>query len=772
MAIALAFALRPLPAMAQQQQQAVPGDRWMEIDLYWFDQDNIQPSVDEFWHRFAPLYAGVQGDRGVILNVGWTVQYIMGWSGDLNDRIVLPTGSGEEPWVVENEPLSGDWQQQQKEWKDRFAHPINVQRHGYQPWTYGDLKKLIIALRETGARNGVRDFKVGSLTYGWPHAYGEVPTWVKRHSEAYVDIEMPNDEGVFHPGRILDPGALLHADSSRMGGLPKGIPEGMPMHQAFAAQWGSLSKAVGLDAIMLRDSIGMPVPYYRSGPYGLVAPSHDAAKRYNANVSALVRETKLSNPAALVMMYSNGASAVADWRSNCFDLESIAKEGYLDVFVDQTWAGAWNEVGVRSASFWNSPTQGWTYQLAYMLMHSAMLSGTKVRHYPLIETFDAWESWDVLHTVPDRLRWGIWAYSHAGVKTPEGLKMPVGSYISWANQGTRLLSDEDVHFLATNIDAAVVDAHQTTEVYGPTLVYSREAMQWQMDHASPDNDMKEWMDEQAGSVMKWPLPILSVTRAEWLPRVKSDLFVLQTPVHLSAAHLQAVTQMIRSGQPTAIFGSPVSGVDASIENLTGFKGVRAAEAADTKHAATTSADGEAVAKNVPQQFQTRTRMDINQAVAPAKALYSVEGSPALSMNTAAGRETVSWDPPTFHDATAKPLLELWGGSTASYALAAGALNTLISTPKYAHATQIDLQQNISVAAWRTADGKYHVLAGELEEGLRNDANRMRQVEFALPAAWKQTELKDSWSGRQFDLHANVVGINLDHAQSVLLTGKP
>jgi len=248
--------------------------------------------------------------------------------------------------------------------------------------------------------------------------------------------------------------------------------------------------------------------------------------------------------------------------------------------------------------------------------------------------------------------------------------------------------------------------------------------------------------------------------------------VLQTPVHLSAAHLQAVTQMIRSGQPTAIFGSPVSGVDASIENLTGFKGVRAAEAADTKHAATTSADGEAVAKNVPQQFQTRTRMDINQAVAPAKALYSVEGSPALSMNTAAGRETVSWDPPTFHDATAKPLLELWGGSTASYALAAGALNTLISTPKYAHATQIDLQQNISVAAWRTADGKYHVLAGELEEGLRNDANRMRQVEFALPAAWKQTELKDSWSGRQFDLHANVVGINLDHAQSVLLTGKP
>src|SRR3569833_2012888 len=61
---------------------SVPCDRWMEIDLYWFDQWHLQKSVDAFWDRFAPMYAGVQGDRGLILNVGWTVGYIMEWSGD------------------------------------------------------------------------------------------------------------------------------------------------------------------------------------------------------------------------------------------------------------------------------------------------------------------------------------------------------------------------------------------------------------------------------------------------------------------------------------------------------------------------------------------------------------------------------------------------------------------------------------------------------------------------------------------------------------------
>ena len=66
----------------RQIRAEVPGDRWMEIDLYWFEPTDIPGSVDRFWDRFYPLFDGVAGDRGVILNVGWTVGYIMEWSGD------------------------------------------------------------------------------------------------------------------------------------------------------------------------------------------------------------------------------------------------------------------------------------------------------------------------------------------------------------------------------------------------------------------------------------------------------------------------------------------------------------------------------------------------------------------------------------------------------------------------------------------------------------------------------------------------------------------
>jgi hypothetical protein len=50
-------------ALETAPPRVVPGDRWMEIDLYWFDCNRIQNSVNEFWDRFTPLYRGVLGDR-------------------------------------------------------------------------------------------------------------------------------------------------------------------------------------------------------------------------------------------------------------------------------------------------------------------------------------------------------------------------------------------------------------------------------------------------------------------------------------------------------------------------------------------------------------------------------------------------------------------------------------------------------------------------------------------------------------------------------------
>ncbi len=357
---------------------SIPGDRWLEIDLYWFEQKDIAGSVRVFWDHFQPLYAGVQGYRGVILNIGWTVSCVMEWSGDLAQTISLPRGSGEQHWVDERGPLRGTTEERKRQAQARFAKSQTLPHRGYDPWTYGDVKKLASILREEAAKRGIPAFKVGMLNYAWTNAYGEEPDWVRRHREAFT-LWQPASPGGSPFGSYFDPSAKLPADSARLGGLPKGITEGMPVHEAYAAQWGSLSKTVGLDALMLRDSFGMPVPYQRRGPWGPLARSAEVIRQATAGVAALVRELKTANPQAVLMMYSNAASAVADWHANGLDLESVAKEGYLDIFVDQTWAGAWNEVGLRETDSEDWGGSGAGYALVAGALNF-LLSGSAALH--------------------------------------------------------------------------------------------------------------------------------------------------------------------------------------------------------------------------------------------------------------------------------------------------------------------------------------------------------------------------------------------------------
>jgi hypothetical protein len=747
---------------------SLAADRWLEIDLYWFKEHEIAASARQFWGRFEPLYRGVSGYRGVILNIGWTVGPVMEWSGDLAQRISLPTGSGQQKWVDERGPLTGTTEERKKKSEQRFAGALVAKRRGYDPWTYGDVKSLAAEMKHEAARRGITELKVGMLNYAWRDAYGEEAAWVHRHPEAFTRIEQI-EPGNFSVGRYFDPAAHLHADATALGGLPHGISDGMPVHEAYAAQWGSISRALGLDAIMLRDSFGMPVPYQRAGPWGPLAPAPERIHEATDAVAALVRETKQANPEALVMMYSNAASAISDWRSNGMDLETIARQGYLDIWVDQTWAGAWNEVGIREGAFWNAPTKGWTYQLAYMLMHAAILADTKVRHYPLVETFDAWESWDVIHSAPERLRWGIWAYSHAGVKTPTGLKMPMGTYISWANQGERLLDDADVRFLANNINAAVSDAKQTTAIYGPTLVYSRESMQWQADHASPDHDINEWIDEQMGSVIKWPVPILSATRMEWLNRVQSDLFIVQAPSHLSAEHLATVEKLAKSGKGIVFTGSFTNGIDTTLLTDAGTHG--GAKAAGEKGGTCKAANrAAALVENVSATFETHCDGEVATASPEARVIYTEEGAPALVSHIAGANRIVAWNPPDLRSLEGKPLSQVWDNTGAPYALAAGVFTDMLSANSALHAGKIDLKQTMNVAAWRTQDGGIRILAGNLEEGLRDDADFTRSTALSIPDSWRTSGgvWKDAWTGHTINTENGALRITLPQASSVLL----
>jgi hypothetical protein len=711
----------------------VPADRWLEMDLYWFEPADVQASADKFWARYAPLYRGVSGHRGVVLSVGLTANFILDYNGDPAQPIWLPKTSGQEIGHSLRGQLDGDTAQRQRAWRERFAAaPQAAHSVGYGRWTYADLRRLTDAMRARARREGISDFRMAAFAVGQDGAYGDPMPFALRHPEAFTRW------GEAAPGALassshFDPANALRANSQPLGGLPQGIPEGLPVHALFAAQWGAVSKACGLDGLMLRDSFSFPRAYTRYGPWGLYVPDLARAERNTTGLAALLRGVKQISPRTLTMMYSTAATATADWRGNGIDLERIAREGHLDIFVDQTWAGAWGEVGVREQTYWNAPILGWTYQLGTLLMHAAVLADTPVRHYPLIETFDAWESWDTIHTAPERLRWAIWAYSHAGVKTPRGLRMPAGSYISWGHHGEALLSVQDVAFLGGELDAAAADAAQTVDIAGPTMVYSRDAMAAQMTRLEPGFDPRDRLDEQVGTVIKWPLPVLSATRAEWLQQVKSDLFVFGATTNLPPAQLAAIYRRAAQGQAMAFFGAVANGTHPALSGLMGVSSVphrprvqdrmlRAAPGAAWPPVAS------AGAFNAPPPA--------TQVKAPANSVvYSFGEAAGLVLDQGGQRNLALWDPVPIFDYWYRPLKDLLNGDPTPYAVVAATLNQQLAKAGAFRAVEVDVAQSGTISAWVREDGKVRLLAGNLEEGLRDDADRSRRMTLSFPQSW-------------------------------------
>lgn len=709
----------------------IDADRWLEIDLYWFERDDIEGSVRTFWERFAPLMADVDGWRGIIVNAGWLVDHVMAWNGDLATRIPFPQGLVKDKFFTDTSPLLGTQEERKQQWRERFESRADHDGESYPDWTYGEFARVAAALRSIGdVEFGIAGVRVGTFVIGWNSIYHcDFSPWSQRHPEAFFKGPWVD--------QLLNVPALLSADETPYAAYPNGIAEGTPLTEFFGQQWGALSRDLRLDAIVLRDSmIGQGI-YERVGPWGSSGPTDPAdVVRWSEATADLVRQTKRAAPDALVIGYSNAASAVADWRVNCVDLETIAREGALDAWIDQTWAGAWNEVGAREDIFWNLPLQGWTNQLGFVLMRAAILAGTPTRHYVLTETFDAWESWDIIHTAPSRLAWGIWAYLHAFVMTPAGLVAPRGTYISWLNQGKRLLTESDVQFLTTHINEATIDARGATAVDGPTLVYSREAMS-HMNETRPEASIKEWVDEQAGFLAKFSVPVSSATRLEWLPEVESDLFVLATPVNLSDQNRAAVLAEIDAGRPVVITGAPGGGIDPIILERAGIASdgvypaewVFEAERVSSRHA------------DLPTRFAIRHHWSSSSAADGVEVVYTVHGSPALARRGS----LVIWDPCDVkhrlveysgkwdfgRHALDESTPELMG-SPFGYVMAAREIGRLLAEAGHLNVRPRAWDDTMAVTSWTSADGSRRVLVGETEEGFRPTTDGDWCVRLLLP----------------------------------------
>ena len=767
----LVFGFLFLTTGLSAQSKPIQTDRWVELDIYWFDKDNIKASAEELLDRYHLLFDDIDGWKGIIINTGWLIDNIVGWDGDINQAVGFPSQMKTPPWFNDKGVLTGNAEELWDNYKLRLARSSELKVLVYQDWTYKDVRNLIKTLKNVAEKKyNIQGLKVGTYVLGWDNAYfGNLAKFSQRNPYLFIP-------DIYYEVNVLDIEGKIKADPTHYGAYPNGIPEGTPVTEFFGNQWGSLSKAVGFDAIILRDAMFGPGTYKRVGPYGSTAPADPKkVEGWNKATADLVKFTKLANPDALVIGYSNGATSVGDWRVNCVDLEAIAKEGYMDAYIDQSWAGAWNEVGVRhrAMEYQNNSFQGWTYQLAYILLHRAMLAESKVHHYVLDDMWDAWETWDIIHTVPERVKWGIWAYSHAALKTPSGLKVPDGNYISWGNQGEKLLSKEDVKFLATELNAAVRDALNMKEVHGPTLVYNRKAMEWMSENA-PEKSILEWIDEQAGAVMKWSVPIMSVTRLEYLSEVNSDLFILETPVHMAAEEKQAVINLINSGNPVAIWGSIAGGVDPDILEMLGIHAT-AKWNNDTACIATLNHKTGGIYEGVPNTFPVynlfnNRKFEVDSNV---EVLYQIHKSPALMWMK--NRKVVLWNPAEHAQNLIKGgFYEYLGysndeilGSVYPWLLSAKTLNLMMKESGHPYAKNILPLKPVSILSWTTMDGKDMLLAGELEEGLDHHADHHASITWCVPKEWIKNKVSFFSPGGTLRGYFNTNGeyqINLDHSE--------
>lgn len=662
-------------------------DRWLEIDLDWFGPPPCRDKIAEFTRRVEPLWAGATGWRGVVLNVGWLADVVTEWTGDPAQALPL-----------------------------RSRRYARLRRASYQ-----DLRVFIADLKEAAAGRGAPGLQVGLLIAGLGNVvaprdtgamYDLYSDWYDRHPELYpLDISDL-------PGPDLDPRVPLHADSYPYASRPGGVADGDSYGDLLGGQWGSVSRFLGLDLIHLRDGFWGPLLYSRRGPYGEKASADPAANQsWTSALTGLIRSVKEANPGALVMAYSSGIANTAEWRTGCIDIRQVVQDGALDIWIDQTWGGAWQD-------WWDDWWKGWTYQYANLLGHGVPLreanlarAGSPCRHYKLIETWDGWEPWDTIHRTPGKLLWGIWSFSHACVLTPDGPRVPEGSYISWMNDwDLELVSDADVGFLAGALDQAEASARDLAEPFGPVAVFDYESVA-AVHASSPRENVSEWTEDHLAMLLKWGTPVLAASTWANAPATAPEGYIAQVPAAIPGPVRQAAGQ---DGHGPLVAAGRADRLDPWLLDRAGLTLTGVRHPAGYRRDAPASQDlpaGDSV--HLPDHEGVAAQPD-------TEIRYAAKGVPLI-----AGRSRCwAWQPPDLA-APGNPLMPRSQlGTIAPYVEMA---RMLARDSAGIRTAQVPVELPVTVQAWRGTAAVF-VLAGNLESGWVGDSRTERVVIVQLPRA--------------------------------------
>jgi hypothetical protein len=441
------------------------------------------------------------------------------------------------------------------------------------------------------------------------------------------------------------------------------------------------------------------------------------------------------------------------------DVEALVADGFIDAWVDQSWAGAWEDVPTRA-----SKTTGWTYHLAYILIHRAQIEGgnrrraaraaglDRCRHYVLHGMFDAYEGFDTIHKVPGKLKWGVYAYAMAALVRRGGeLVFSDGHYISWANsysyvtgsvtifysycthhtvltihhtpyaihhtlitqvtnpldddsyldRPTGLLTCTDVAWLAGVLDGADASVASVRNIAGPTMAYDRGSLVDLMRYR-PDDNANEWVDEQVGLVLKYGMPLLKVMRLEdgIEPLEHPDGVFLSVPTTVSAVLVANLSALAKSGAPVVLLGR----CDQIATALLAMAGVECQ--GDTilpAHYGGASIPGITGSINVSLGRRANVRV-----LEGTKALATLDNGDVFMTKSVGGVVYAQLNDYT-HPVTSNLAVTNYGHGTPHFVLAANAKCRSLQV-----VGGMDQTQPVTLHMWSQQDGTLVILAGNLE----------------------------------------------------------
>jgi hypothetical protein len=299
-------------------------------------------------------------------------------------------------------------------------------------------------------------------------------------------------------------------------------------------------------------------------------------------------------------------------------------------------------------------------------------------------------------------------------------------------------------------------------------------MEWQSNH-KPAESVKEWIDEQAGTLMKWSVPVLSITRSEYLPDIESDMFIFQTPVRLQPTEKENTLNILKSGKPVAVFGSPAGGLDKEISDIIGIN-TTDTMINEIKYIGTLNYKTDGIWNSLPNTFPVFQPYTKNKFKSSAEIVYSVSGSPCLGLNQSDGKQLIFWDPPEFsnnltagsddYDESLDQIL----GSPTPYVITSRLINELMKKSNLINVDEISQYQPVNLSVWQSVDGKVEIMAGNLEEGINHCADKRVHSVINLPSLITDKgsfEINEKWSGAKIISGDKKLNIDLDQGQTKL-----